>query len=154
MQNQEEEVKEAKAAMDKQIEEKQKELDEIVARKNELAKDLDPNLLFKFERIIRNKGGKGIVAVHNIVCTGCHMILPAQFVNEVRASTNNESDEDSILFCPYCSRVLYYEESTDYSDLEEKHLAAEEKDDSADNIGGDSSGFDTEGIDFDSDSDF
>ena len=46
------------------------------------------------------------------------------------------------------------EDSTDYADLEEKHLAAEEKDDTADIIGGDSSGFDTEGIDFDSDSDF
>ncbi len=154
MQNQEEEVREAKEEMDKQIAEKQKELDDIIVRKNELAKDLDPNLLFKFERIIRNKGGKGIVAVHNIVCTGCHMILPAQFVNEVRASTNSESDEDAILFCPYCSRVLFYEDSADYADLEEKHLASEEKDEAVDNIGGDTSGFDTEGIDFDSDSDF
>ena len=32
------------------------------------------------------------------------MILPAQFVNEVR-------DGDEILFCPYCSRILFYQES-------------------------------------------
>jgi len=31
------------------------------------------------------------------------MILPAQFVNEVRQS-------DKIVFCPYCSRVLFYQE--------------------------------------------
>jgi len=31
------------------------------------------------------------------------MILPAQFVNEVRQS-------DKIVFCPYCSRVLFYQD--------------------------------------------
>ena len=44
-----------------------------------------------------------IVAVRNGVCTGCHMILPAQFANIVREGEN-------INFCPYCSRILYYEE--------------------------------------------
>ena len=34
------------------------------------------------------------------------MILPAQFANTVR-------EGDSILFCPYCSRILFYEESED-----------------------------------------
>ena len=32
------------------------------------------------------------------------MILPAQFANEVH-------DGNEILFCPYCSRILFYEES-------------------------------------------
>ena len=32
------------------------------------------------------------------------MILPAQFENEVRAG-------EEILFCPYCSRILFYAES-------------------------------------------
>lgn len=34
------------------------------------------------------------------------MILPAQFANEVRKGEN-------ILFCPYCSRILFYEEATE-----------------------------------------
>ena len=45
------------------------------------------------------------------------MTLPAQFVNDVRRSTTMESEgireEDDIHFCPYCSRVLYYEESAE-----------------------------------------
>ena len=34
------------------------------------------------------------------------MILPAQFANDVRTG-------DKIVFCPYCSRILYYQEIED-----------------------------------------
>ena len=37
------------------------------------------------------------------------MILPAQFVNEVRSGNR-------IIFCPYCSRVLYYQETEEQSE--------------------------------------
>ena len=40
-------------------------------------------ILFKFQRIIQ-RNSEGIVSVKNGVCTGCHMILPANFANEVR----------------------------------------------------------------------
>ena len=59
-------------------------------------------ILFKFQRIIQ-RNTEGIVSVRNGVCTGCHMILPANFANEVR-------EGEDINFCPYCSRILYYEE--------------------------------------------
>lgn len=117
MAQQTEEVEEETKVKDQLVAEKQAVLDQIIAEKDELAKDFDQNLLFKFERIIRNKGGLGIVPIHGIVCEGCHMTLPAQFVNDVRRSTTMESEgireEDDIHFCPYCSRVLYYEESAE-----------------------------------------
>ena len=34
------------------------------------------------------------------------MILPAQFANDVRTG-------DKIVFCPYCSRILFYQEIED-----------------------------------------
>lgn len=101
---QNEEVEEETKVKDSLIAENQVILDEIKAKRDELAKDLDPNLVFKFERIIRNKGGIGIVGIQSKVCTGCHMRLPIQFVNDVRK-------EEEIKFCPYCSRVLYYDET-------------------------------------------
>ncbi len=117
MAQQTEEVEEETKVKDQLVAEKQAILDDIIAQKNELAKDFDQNLLFKFERIIRNKGGIGIVPIHGIVCEGCHMTLPAQYVNDVRRSTTSEGEsdnaEDEIHFCPYCSRVLYYEESAE-----------------------------------------
>ncbi len=71
-------------------------------------------ILFKFQRIIQ-RNSEGIVSVRNGVCSGCHMILPANFANEVR-------EGEDINFCPYCSRILYYEEVSedqqeDYFDM-------------------------------------
>ena len=104
MAQQTEEVEEETKIKDQLIAENQKILDDVTAKKEELAKGLDPNLVFKFERIIRNKKGLGIVPIHAKVCEGCHMRLPIQFVNDVRK-------EEEIKFCPYCSRVLYYDET-------------------------------------------
>ena len=71
-------------------------------------------ILFKFQRIIQ-RNSEGIVSVRNGVCSGCHMILPANFANQVR-------EGEDINFCPYCSRILYYEEVSedqqeDYFDI-------------------------------------
>ena len=71
-------------------------------------------ILFKFQRIIQ-RNSEGIVSVRNGVCSGCHMILPANFANEVR-------EGEDINFFPYCSRILYYEEVSedqqeDYFDM-------------------------------------
>ena len=65
--------------------------------------EISEDLFNKFSNIVRNKKGKGIVPVHGLVCQGCHVVLPVQFVNDVRSA-------DKIEFCPYCSRILYYEE--------------------------------------------
>ncbi len=137
MAQQTEEVEEETKVKDQLVAEKQAVLDQITAEKDELAKDLDPNLLFKFERIIRNKGGLGIVPIHGIVCEGCHMTLPAQYVNDVRRSTTMEtegvSEEDDIHFCPYCSRVLYYEESEDDQHFENLYTSEDEEEVEEDN---------------------
>jgi len=102
---QEAELDERRKDIEKEVALKEAQLKELSQKENDLASDLnDPDVLFKFERIIRNKMGKGIVAIKGGVCMGCHMILPAQFANTVRQG-------DEIVFCPYCSRILFYEES-------------------------------------------
>lgn len=103
MSHEEEEVNQETERKDSLIAENQAELERIKAEKDEVASGLDEELLFKFERIIRNKHGLGIVPIHGRVCQGCQMMLPAQFVNDVRK-------EEEIYFCPYCSRMLYFED--------------------------------------------
>ncbi len=83
--------------------EKEKVLAELKIQESQIIPGLDEDILFKFERIIKSKSGLGIVPVKDYVCTGCHMVLPAQFQNDVHAG-------EDIHFCPYCSRILYYEE--------------------------------------------
>jgi hypothetical protein len=101
---QEQELDERKAMIEKEIAEKKNELAELAEGEQRIAPNLDSDTLFKFDRIIKNKQGIGIVPVQGNVCMGCHMILSAQFAIEVREGKN-------IMYCPYCSRILYYQES-------------------------------------------
>jgi predicted nucleic acid-binding Zn-ribbon protein len=101
---QEKDLAERKTGIEQEIGEKKSRLKELEDEEQALIPGLDPEVLFKFERIIRNKMGKGIVAIKRGVCTGCHMVLPVQFTNQVHQG-------EEIVFCPYCSRILFYEES-------------------------------------------
>jgi predicted nucleic acid-binding Zn-ribbon protein len=104
IEQQEEELAERRRGIEAEIAEKRQEVVNLLDKEQTLTPDLDPEVLFKFERIIKNKGGRGIVAIKGGVCMGCHMILPVQFANDVRMG-------EEIVFCPYCSRILFYEES-------------------------------------------
>ena len=104
IEQQEEELAEKREGIESEVAEKKKYVDALLKRETKLTDDLDSEVVFKFERIIRNKMGLGIVAIKGNVCMGCHMILPAQFSNNVRLG-------EDFIFCPYCSRILYYEES-------------------------------------------
>jgi predicted nucleic acid-binding Zn-ribbon protein len=104
IEQQDRELQERRAGIEIEIAQKKTEIDRLVGEEKNLTPDLDSEVLFKFERIIRNKMGRGIVAIKGGVCMGCHMILPAQFANTVR-------EGEEIVFCPYCSRILFYEES-------------------------------------------
>ncbi|MCQ2613328.1 MAG: C4-type zinc ribbon domain-containing protein [Treponemataceae bacterium] len=99
----EEELNASKASLSEEIDALKAEYEELKAKEAEILPGLDSDMVFKFERIIKSKHGKGIVAVKGNVCDGCHMILPAQFANEVH-------NGEKIVFCPYCSRILFYQE--------------------------------------------
>jgi predicted nucleic acid-binding Zn-ribbon protein len=104
IEQQEKDLAERRASIEAEVAEKRAQVAALEQEEQGIIPGLDPEVLFKFERIIRNKGGRGIVAIKGGVCMGCHMILPAQFANRVRKG-------DDIVFCPYCSRILFYEES-------------------------------------------
>jgi len=101
---QEEELEEEAKKIQSQSEEKKGSLKELLKEEKKITPDLDGEILFKFERIIKSKAGVGIVPVRDSVCTGCHMRLSSQFENDIRTG-------EKILFCPYCSRILFFEES-------------------------------------------
>ena len=87
-----------------------KSLEELTQKEEAIIPGMDEEMVFKFRRIIRSKGGRGIVPLRSSVCSGCNMILPAQFVNDVRAETE-------IRFCPYCSMILYHQPELDEEDM-------------------------------------
>lgn len=103
MEIQEEEVRTETEKKDMLLAEKHAEIASLENQEAGLTPGIDESILFKFERIIKNKAGVGIVPIHGHVCQGCHVTLPVQFVNDVRKG-------EDFMFCPYCSRVLYWEE--------------------------------------------
>ena len=140
--HQEKELAEKRAGIDKEVSEKKKQVDALLKKELKLTENLDPEVVYKFERILRNKMGLGIVAIKGNVCMGCHMILPVQFSNNVRLG-------EEFVFCPYCSRILYYEESEDselffdtedsgalfdLDEVDDEELDEDEKDDGDDSI--------------------
>ena len=108
--DQEKELVEKRAGIEAEVAERKKSAESLFKQERKLTDDLDPEVVYKFERILRNKMGLGIVAIKGNVCMGCHMILPAQFSNNVRL-------RNEFVFCPYCSRILFYEESSDDEEL-------------------------------------
>lgn len=106
IQHQEQELEQRKSQLSDEISKYNAQLEELKKAEERLSPGIDPETKFKLERIIKSKHGVGIVAIHGNVCTGCHMILPAQFANEVRIG-------DKIVYCPYCSRILYYVETAE-----------------------------------------
>ena len=106
IEQQEQELKEEQERIKSESDEKEKTLRSLKQDEKKITPGLDEEILFKFERIIKSKAGIGIVPVKGSVCTGCHMRLAAQFENDVKKG-------EEILFCPYCSRILFFEEKTE-----------------------------------------
>ena len=113
---QEGDLNDSKTSLATEIDSYKGMLETLNQQESEITPGIDQEIVYKFQRIIR-RNSEGIVAVRNGVCTGCHMILPAQFANEVR-------DGEKILFCPYCSRILYHQDVMDGE--EETYFSADE----------------------------
>jgi len=100
---QEKELEEEQSRIESDKRSKEDHLANLAKQEKELTPGLDEELLFKFDRIIRSKEGEGIVPLRKGVCSGCNMILPRQFVNEVRQGQD-------IKFCLYCSKIVFFAE--------------------------------------------
>ncbi len=141
IQQQEQELNDRKDKLAAEISSLQSELKSLEKEEQSCTAKMEPDLVYKFERIVRSKDS-GIVKILGKVCNGCHMILPAQLVNDVRSSSK-------IKFCPYCSRILRFDETSDddgteifFSDEDAGSLAdlddfSDEDDEDADDDGDD-----------------
>ena len=106
------EIKEKSSAIDQEKEAKLGSVKDLKQNEAIISDGIGSDILFKLERIIRNKKGVGVVPVHGVVCTGCHMILPANFVNDIR-----DEETSKVHFCPYCSRILFFEQTDEAPDF-------------------------------------
>ena len=84
----------------------QKELKELETNRNELATAVEEDTRARYDRLFRNKGHNVVVGIQHGVCGGCHMQLQRQVV----LSCMQEQD---LVNCPNCGRILYYTRDMD-----------------------------------------
>jgi len=70
----------------------------------ELRGKIPPQILGHYDRLVAH-GKKGLAAVRDQVCTGCHMHLPIGVVTTLMR-------DDDIQLCDNCGRYLYLAEAT------------------------------------------
>ena len=95
-----------------EFEKKKKELERDVKRSEEEAvilqqqrmamlNRIDPSLLSRYERLKETRQGVAVVAITDGFCEGCNMNIPPQISIELQQNL------DSIMHCPFCSRIIY-----------------------------------------------
>ncbi|MFO7885696.1 MAG: C4-type zinc ribbon domain-containing protein [Desulfobacteraceae bacterium] len=81
-------------------------LEKYRAQREKIGKRLDPGLFQKFLEISETGEGRAVVEVRDEVCRGCFMNVPPQLYIEVQKGK-------TLILCPQCNRILYYDESSD-----------------------------------------
>ncbi|MBI5025280.1 MAG: hypothetical protein HZC12_00840 [Nitrospirae bacterium] len=101
-------VKEAEAAFateEKKLEEDKmvlhRDMEDYKIKRRELVRIIDEEIYERYMSLINSKKGLAVVQTKDEVCTGCHMNIPPQLYNDIK---NN----DSILTCSHCNRILYF----------------------------------------------
>ncbi len=75
-------------------------LGEMGEQRDELLKQLAPQLRSRYQLLLDRRGGVAVVEARNGACLGCNMHLPPQLFNSL--FTANE-----VQTCPHCNRLLF-----------------------------------------------
>lgn len=95
--------KSAKEEMENEAAEIRKKIEAETARKPEIEKDLDGDMLRKYGAV-RGRYPDAFVGVVSGVCQGCSRRVPPQLYNELLR-------KESLKICPNCQRLIYVAEA-------------------------------------------
>lgn len=94
-------IREEKEMLDDRLNEIQEELGVLLADRKEKTAGVNPSLLAKYERLLANKGDFAVVSVEKDHCSGCHMRLPPQVINDAL-------NPAKLVICNFCGRMLIH----------------------------------------------
>ena len=79
--------------------ESKERITELLQKRDRIASGMPPAHRAIYERLLPTRGGIAVVGIRGHSCMGCNMMLPLQFVNQVRRRNSIEN-------CPNCKRIL------------------------------------------------
>jgi hypothetical protein len=86
---------------DREVNSLQAELDELLAARAEIAKDVSAQMMRVYERVAQTRQGRAMSEVRGGKCTMCNLSLRPQVYADVRQG-------DALVVCDNCSRILFY----------------------------------------------
>ena len=93
------ELAEAETALTEVLAETQEEEKQLMARREDLAKKIQPYYMTIYNRVRPAKGGVAVVAIRNGVCGGCYNAVPRQLALELKKGEKHT-------VCEYCGRII------------------------------------------------
>lgn len=94
------ELKREGERIQREIEAIDQDLVHFKEKREEMIPELDRKLLERYDKILLAKEGVALVPIEGNSCSGCHMSLPPQVINEVQL-------QEKLVTCESCSRILY-----------------------------------------------
>ena len=96
----------------KKQERAEKKIAKLEPRRNRQLKKIPQNIKKFYERCQESGISTPICAIQDKSCSGCHMVLLPQLINELMANPNAHKN------CPTCSRILYFPEVEEEEEIE------------------------------------
>jgi len=81
-------------------------LSELFAKRKDMTPNIEKQILARYERVLKNKEGLGLVSIVDGACGGCHMNMPPQVISDTKL-------RESIIVCGSCSRILYIDDNAE-----------------------------------------
>ena len=78
-------------------------LEELNAKRGEFTSKIAPDILSRYETILKNRGRSALARIEGEFCGECNMQLRPQIINAAQLKKN-------MVFCESCSRILYVED--------------------------------------------
>src|SRR5438876_1104270 len=60
------------------------ESEQLTGDRKQLVASVDPDLLSRYERLLRSKGDVAIVQIKHGTCGGCHLNIPPQVIHDAK----------------------------------------------------------------------
>jgi len=90
-----------------EVAEFQTKIKKYLLLRKELVKQINPKYISQYNNLYEKRAPNIIVSANNNICGGCNISIPVQVVADIL----NLKEEDDLIICENCGRILYVAEN-------------------------------------------